>query len=104
MIYINNNNDVAEMFPPSVLMVNSFILEKNNHIVKILYLLYILFLYTPLARNTVFGGSTRSDTIQALPVKEDGQRLEISDLDIRQIIQSRRRTTRALIRLGGCAG
>ena len=44
------------------------------------------------------------DQVRLKPATEANWRLEISDIETRDIILSRQRTTKALIRLRGCAG
>ena len=55
-------------------------------------------------RKPVFGGCNQVRHKLACTAKEARQRLEISTIKTRGIIPSRQRTTKALIRLRGCAG
>ena len=56
------------------------------------------------ARKPVFGVCDHGRLKPACSATEARQRLEISDLETSGIIPHRQRTTKALIRLSGCAG
>ena len=55
-------------------------------------------------RKAVFGVCDRVRLKPASIATEASQRLEISDIETRDIILSRQQTTKVLIRLRGCVG
>ena len=64
----------------------------------------ILFIFEPHHEKPVFGVSDQCRLKLAWSATEAVCGLEISDIQTRGIILSRQQTTKALIRLRGCAG